>query len=481
MELETSIETEPQNIASNMNTVLIGCNLCEKNVNVLDTIDLCRETDQCNVVGRQRRLKEQFILCEGCFQNQTDTLREEGWNVDDFIIVETANTDLDTEEDIMDNDLGPDFVLTQHLYSADDVRQALATNILLKNKEKTLFWIKELMQSELIDSLITLLWNIYLTYYFALNPEFYNYLLKQTKRMREAQTQMQMQMQVQAQSEDGDYHPNTEMMNAVTDIAANLIIRPFTADVLREGMRTDPEQLPIFFGHTDFPNTNVMDSSAVEDIITAVAGDQIKPTNRKKVSTLFRNLDKLRKNPTKIAGGDVHIPIDIERAARNALIAAYATKQKMGKALFVSPSTLQPLDTPSSRPSTDKVLSTQTTMAMSEELSFCAHDNPITDGSGRIEGASAAVRRAFGQHWEYYAHRAPIWERRIAAHRGAPDDVTRKILWDDDDLQEQFYEAYGYYPDEVVCHVARRCSAIDTRCLSAEEDCTLLDDMQKKN
>jgi hypothetical protein len=375
----------------------------------------------------------------------------------------------DTEEDIMNP--GEDFVLTQYLYSADDVRQALATNILLKNKEKTLFWIRELMQSELTDSLITLLWNIYLTYYFALNPEFYNYLLKQTKRMREAQTQ--------AQVEGSEYQTNTEMMNAVTDIAANLMIRPFTADVLREGMRTDPEQLPTFFGHTELPDTDVMDTSAVEDIMTAVCGDQIKPTNRKKVSTLFRSLDKLRICPTKIAGGDVHIPIDIECAARKALIAAYATKQKMGKALFVPPSTLQTTDT-HSKPSADKVLITQTTMAMSEELSFCALDNPITDGSERIEGASAAMRRAFGQHWEYYAHRAPLWERRIAAHRGAPDDETQQILWDDDELQEQFYEAYGYDTDEAGVEVVRRCIAIDMRRLSAEEYCTLLD-MQKKN
>jgi hypothetical protein len=463
MEIETSTKTDPQNVASIMNTVLIKCDLCEKNVNVLDTIDLCRETDQ---------RKEEFILCGDCFQKRTDTLREGGWNVDDFIIVETDNT----EEDIVDNELGSDFVLTQHLYSADDVRQALATNILLKNKEKTLFWIKELMQSELTDSLITLLWNIYLTYYFALNPEFYNYLLKQTKRMREAQTQAQ----VQAQVEDGDYQPNTEMMNAVTDIAANLMIRPFTADVLREGMRTDPEQLPIFFGHTDFPDTNIMDSSTVEDIMTAVAGDQIKPTNRKKVSTLFRNLDKLRKNPTKIAGGDVHIPIDIERAARNALIAAYATKQKMGKALFVSPSATETICIPSPCTSADKLLQTHTAISMSEELSFCAHDKPITDGSERIDGASAAMRHAFGQCWEYYAHRAPIWERRIAAHRGAPYDATRKILWDDDELQEQFYETYGYDTDEVGVEVVRRCIAIDMRRLSAEEYCTLLDDMRKK-
>jgi len=475
MEIETSTETDPQNVASIMNTVLIRCDLCEKNVNVLDTIDLCRETDQC---------KEEFILCGGCFQNRTDTLREEGWNVDDFIIVDSASADpanagcsadIDTEEDIMDSELGEDFTLTQFLYSADDVRQALATNILLKNKEKTIFWIKELMQSELTDTLITLLWNIYFTYYFALNPEFYNYLLKQTKRMREAQTQ--------AQVEDGDYQPNTEMMNAFTDIAANLMIRPFTADVLREGMRASECSLssePSFFGHTEFPDTNIMDSSTVEDIMTAVAGDQIKPTNRKKVATLFRNLDKLRKNPTKIAGGDVHIPLDIERAARTALIAAYATKQKMGKALFVSPSATEPICGPSPCTSADKLLQTHTAVSMSEELSFCAHDKPITDGSERIEGASAAMRHAFDQHWEYYAHRAPIWERRIAAHRGAPYDATRKILWDDDELQEQFYETYGYDTDEVGVEVVRRCIAIDMRRLSAEEYCTLLDDMQKK-
>ena len=465
MEIETSTETNTQNVASITNTVLIRCDLCEKNVNVLDTIDLCRETDQ---------YKEEFILCGGCFQNRSDTLREEGWNVDEFI---TDPANADTEEDIMDNNLGPDFVLTQHLYSAEDVRQALATNILLKNKEKTLFWIKELMQSELTDLLITLLWNIYLTYYFALNPEFYNYLLKQTKRMREAQTQAELQAQV----EDGDYQPNTEMMNAVSDIAANLMIRPFTADVLREGMRASECSLssePSFFGHTEFPDTDIMDSSEVEDIITAIAGDQIKPTNRKKVSTLFRNLDKLRKNPTKISGGDVCIPIDIERAARTAVIAAYATKQKMGKALFVSPSATEPIGDPSPCTSADKPLQTHTTVSMSEELSFCAHDKPITDGSGRIEGASDAMRRAFGQHWEYYAYRAPIWERRIAAHRGAPYDATRKILWDDDELQEQFYETYSYDPDEVGVEVMSRCLAINMRRLSAEEYCTLLDDMR---
>ena len=456
MDIEISTEIKSQHVASNMNTILIKCELCEKNVNALDTVDLCRETDQC---------KEEFILCDGCFQTRTDTLRKEGWNVDDFI-TDYINAVPDTEEDIMDNELGTDFTFTQYLYSEEDVRQAIATNILLKNKEKTKFWIQELMQSQLTSILITLIWNIYITYYFPLNPEFYNYLLKQTNRMRTSD--------------------NTETINAITDITNNLMIRPFTADVLRDGMRiqnddTNSSTQPTFFGYSDIPDIDIMDTHTVEHIITHIAGDQIKPTNRKKIATLFRNLDKLRKNPIKIAGGDTLIPIEIERAARTALIVAYSTKQKMGKAFFVPPSNIQPQDIHTHTHSADKTLQTQTTMRMSDELSFCAYNTPIHDGSTRIEGASDAMRRAFGQHWEYYAYRAPLWKHRIDEHRGTPDHDAKRILWEDDDLQEQFYQAYGYDPDEASTETVMRCIAINMRRLSAEEYCTLIENTQKKN
>lgn len=366
----------------------------------------------------------------------------------------------------MDSELGDDFTFTQYLYSEEDVRQAIATNILLKNKEKTNFWVQELMQSQLTNILITLILNIYITYYFPLNPEFYNYILKQTNRIRTS-----------------DY---TESINAITDITNNLMIRPFTSDVLREAMRlqtddTNSSTQPTFFGYSDIPDIDIMDTLTVEDVITHIAGDQIKPTNRKKIGTLFRNLDKLRKNPIKIAGGDIHIPIDIERAARTALIVAYSTKQKMGKALFVPPTDIQPQKNYTHTHSPDKILQTQTIMSMSDEISFCAYDKPIHDDSIRIEGASDAMRRAFGQHWEYYAYRAPLWEHRIDEHKGTPDHDTKSIIWEDDDLQEQFYQEYGYDTDEASRETVMRCLAINMRRLSAEEFCTLIEDIQKKN
>ena len=389
-------------------------------------------------------------------------------------------------EDTMDSELGQDFVFTQYLYSVQDICQAIATNILLKNKEKTIFWTKELVQSELTDTLIAILWNIYFTYYFPLNPEFYNYLLKQTIRIRTINEPQPITI-TETQNATCSNN-NNDIMNAFIDIVNNLMIRPFTSDVLREGMRTHDDNItqsfhkPTFFGHTDIPDTDIMDTTTVEHVITHIAGEQIKPTNRKKITTLFRSLDKLRKNPIKIAGGDVHIPIDIERAARTALIAAYATKQKMGKALFVPPSNIQSQDTSSTHNHTaDKTLQTQTSISMSDEISFCAYDTPIHDGSQCIEGASDAMRRAFQQHWEYYAYRAPLWERRIEAHRGAPDHDAKRIRWDDDDLQEQFYQAYGYDPDEAGTETVRRCIAINMRRLTTQEYCTLIDEPPTKN
>ena len=398
--------------------------------------------------------------------------------------MEQIHTTENVCEDTMDNELGQDFVLTQYLYSVQDICQVLATNILLKNKEKTLFWTKELVLSELTDTLIAILWNIYFTYYFPLNPEFYNYLLKQTIRIRTSGVQP---ITITDTENAGCSTDNSDIMNAFIDIVNNLMIRPFTSDVLREGMRTHDDNItqsfhkPTFFGHTDIPDTDIMDTTMVEHVITHVAGEQIKPTNRKKIATLFRSLDKLRKNPIKIAGGNVHIPVDIERAARTALIAAYATKQKMGKALFVTPTNIQSQDPYTPTYSADKTLQRQTTISMSDELSFCPYDTPIHDDSTRIEGASDAMRTAFRQHWEYYAYRAPLWERRIEAHRGAPDHDTQRIRWEDDDMQEQFYQSYGYDPDEADAETVMRCIAINKRRLSAEEYCTLIDGSLQKN
>lgn len=435
---------------TNMDTIFLNCELCNKNVQAEDTIDLNRETEQH---------KETLISCETCFVERLDTLRKEGWDVDQYTIQD------EDEEGNEQEEITEDFTFTQYLYSADDIRQAIATNILLKNKEKAQFWINELVHSLLIDLLVGLLWNIYFTYYFPLNPEFYNYLLKQTKRIREAHAAGNEQI--------------PDLVNAANDIAANLMLRPFTMDVLLEGMRTDANQLPCFFGQSHFPERDVMNTDEADNIIAIVAGDNIATTNRKKTATLFRNLDKLRNTPKKIGIGVIYVPIEVECAARKALLIAYATKQKMGKNIFAPPSNI-PLQQHCEVRAT-KTLETYTTISMSDELSFCPIDTPITDEWEMIHGASHNIIDAFRQHWEYYAYRAPLWGKRIDMHQGTPDHHTKRIIWNDDDLQEQFYEAYGYDTDELDSDITKRCIAINKRRLTASEYCDMIINNSKKN
>jgi hypothetical protein len=50
--------------------------------------------------------------------------------------------------------------------------------------------------------------------------------------------------------------------------------------------------------------------------------------------------------------------------------------------------------------------------------------------------------------WDYYASFSPVWKERIEQHNGKIDDKMKRIVFDHDDDQEEFYDRYGYEPDE---------------------------------
>ena len=329
--------------------------------------------------------------------------------------------------------LYPNMVFTRYLYIEHDVGQALATNILLKNKQKAHFWTEELFQSELIDTLVSVLWNIYFTYYFELNPEFYNYLLKQTKIIR---------TNVAAES------TKAETEAAFHNIVANLLIRPRSVTVLRA----------VFSDPTD-----------PTDPATFLETSNIAPTNRKKITTLFHNLDKLRANTTKVAGGTVGVAEDVEQHARTALLHAYTNKHKMVNKLFV---TYEHTPTHSDNNNNDK----DTHASMSEELSYTS-DNPTDTTTPIIHGASECVLDAYRRNWIFYASRSPLWRKRIELYGGnvidndtdTDTDTGGHVNWTDDDLFEEFHQLYGYDTDEQPIELTRRNLAIGLRRKTAEE------------
>jgi hypothetical protein len=51
-------------------------------------------------------------------------------------------------------------------------------------------------------------------------------------------------------------------------------------------------------------------------------------------------------------------------------------------------------------------------------------------------------------HWEYYAFETPIWRERFDHHKAIQNHETKEIVFPTEEAEEEFYQKYGYEPDE---------------------------------
>jgi len=58
------------------------------------------------------------------------------------------------------------------------------------------------------------------------------------------------------------------------------------------------------------------------------------------------------------------------------------------------------------------------------------------------------LRKKYYYHWEYYASFSPIWLERIRSYRGKQNHSKKTVEFENDDYMEEFYNKYGYEPDE---------------------------------
>tara|TARA_B110001454_G_scaffold217653_1_gene243504 strand:+ start:2114 stop:3196 length:1083 start_codon:yes stop_codon:yes gene_type:complete len=58
------------------------------------------------------------------------------------------------------------------------------------------------------------------------------------------------------------------------------------------------------------------------------------------------------------------------------------------------------------------------------------------------------LHNIFWHHWEYYAYFSPLWKKRFLKNDIHIDHENKKIIFNNVDEEEEFYEEYGYEPDE---------------------------------
>lgn len=71
-------------------------------------------------------------------------------------------------------------------------------------------------------------------------------------------------------------------------------------------------------------------------------------------------------------------------------------------------------------------------------------------------------RMLFGS-WLYYASFSPIWKDRIVLHEGSICHESKRVVFGNDDFGEEFYDKFGYEPDEqgwdVLSNILGECSS----------------------
>ena len=348
---------------------------------------------------------------------------------------------------------GPNVLLnfTRYLYVEQDVAQALVTNILIKNRTNAHFWAEELHQSGCIDTIVNAFWNLYFNFYFSLNPEFYNYLLNQTKNIRKEQMKGIEGM------------ISLEGITSIHNIVSNFMIRPSSSEA--------------FYSVC---NDNEIDMSCIltDNIDTYLETTDIAQTNRNKIGILFRNLDKLRNNPEKISGGEIDVPEEVEMHARVSLINAYINKSKMGKKLFITYKDSHDHITPECNQEPSHILQDKCIISISDELSYNTYDdNPTAAEEQTHPGASAFIEDAYRTNWLFYTKGSPLWKKRVEKYGGMFIEENKCILWCDEQQKQMFYEKYDYQAENQPNNVVRHNLALGLRRMTANEFCACINSL----
>ena len=88
--------------------------------------------------------------------------------------------------------------------------------------------------------------------------------------------------------------------------------------------------------------------------------------------------------------------------------------------------------------------------------------NPLSSSFHLMRDEEDSISKCYWYHWEYYAYNSPIWKSRFDKYDITIDDENKKIIggdiekFNDDDEIEEFYQQYGYEPDEQSSEIQNK-------------------------
>ena len=365
-------------------------------------------------------------------------------------------------------------IFTRYLYLQDEVKIALMVSLLNKSNA-SIFWAYELYYSGFENELFRLLWKIYYAFYYTLNPAFQQYFIKKHKDW------LKMGASI-------------ERDKIICIIVNNLLIRPFNLDVfmLKQTTKTEKSNKTTTSKFLHTPSTSSTEYNLkTEACLQASVFLQMLQKNKyvdvaeyilhqcpvdKLVDTLNSVVEyfiskNMSLDKTKIMKNYISVTrlslVDIRVLLLSNIMHYYSLEAglTMGKKLYiiVDPSDIVMYETIT----TNDKLAARDILPIACMYNIDEHqclslfttnrNNLEENGNERSESKFSdytperqrrSIQEMYWYHWVYYASFSPIWLDRITKHKGVLNHIDQKVEFIDDDHMEEFYDQFGYEPDE---------------------------------
>ena len=300
---------------------------------------------------------------------------------------------------------------TRYLYIKDEVKLSILISLLKKNNE-SFFWAYEFYHSGFKEELWEFIWKIYYDFYASLNPRFKKFLKENHELWKK--------------------DPTCDKI--IAKVISNFGIRPWNADVflLKEFAKCAKsdkrENLAV-----------LLDKKNYEGIAEIILNKNVNTDDIQIISSYFSK--------------------KINNSSKDQLLSdilqMYSVKEslKMGKNLYISDNQdISKFKTIFAHYDSSfypyKILPIVTQYAIDSEsmLSLFHLSRDSCDD----------LRKIYHYNWLYYTLDTPVWANRIQEFEGFPNHEKKDIDFEDDDDLDEFYDHFGYEPDEQKLEVQRR-------------------------
>jgi hypothetical protein len=329
-----------------------------------------------------------------------------------------------------------DLIFTRYLYIKEEVEIALLVCILNKSDD-AIFWAYELYYSGFKNELFMLIIKIYYDFFATLNPTFEAYLLQKHKEF---------------------CIDETANIRLVSSIIQDLLFRPFNTDVFLLRKICDQFDIECVYHHgaeiitemqscrknlTQWIQTN--DYRSIAEWILNINKDTID------IFDIYsQSLDIFELTKSKLVKeftAAITITTNMRLIDKNIILLSkimclFSKKQnlKKGKSIYIN---VEPED----------IIPYETIFGIKhyrilEIACICGIDDLKHLSLFKLKRNKYNLKDRYWYNWLYYASFSPLWSQKIKQYGGNIVHTNKSILFDDDDLMEEFYSLYGLEPDE---------------------------------